>query len=148
MPSADPLLPPMFWQGVEQFNQQQYYACHDTLEALWSEAVEPQRRFYQGLLQIAVALHHLGNHNWQGAVTLLGEGIHRLQPYQPDYAGIDVAALLDQSMALLSTLQKTDPSQVTAMLQQLEWADKSTTAIELGERGQSFPVIVKLREQP
>ncbi|MGK7902131.1 MAG: DUF309 domain-containing protein, partial [Hormoscilla sp.] len=31
-------LPSAFWQGIEQFNQQEFYACHDTLEALWIEA--------------------------------------------------------------------------------------------------------------
>ncbi|NEQ23504.1 MAG: DUF309 domain-containing protein, partial [Microcoleus sp. SIO2G3] len=37
-----PVVPPEeFWQGVEQFNQQEFYACHDTLEALWMEAFEP-----------------------------------------------------------------------------------------------------------
>jgi len=29
--------------GCRQFNQGQFYACHDTLEALWMEASEPQR---------------------------------------------------------------------------------------------------------
>ncbi|MDJ0676909.1 MAG: DUF309 domain-containing protein, partial [Calothrix sp. MO_167.B42] len=28
-------LPQEFWEGVEQFNSRQFYACHDTLEALW-----------------------------------------------------------------------------------------------------------------
>jgi len=27
-------VPQQFLQGVEQFNSQQFYACHDTLEAL------------------------------------------------------------------------------------------------------------------
>ena len=56
-------MPDEFWQGVEQFNAGQYYACHDTLEALWIEAAEPEKTFYQGILQIAVALYHLSNHN-------------------------------------------------------------------------------------
>ncbi|NEP52518.1 MAG: DUF309 domain-containing protein, partial [Moorea sp. SIO3C2] len=90
------MLPEEFWQGVDQFNQQEFYACHDTLEALWIEAVEPQKRFYQGILQISVACYHLGNLNWRGSVVLLGEGIGRLSSYQPDYGGIDVTELLSQ----------------------------------------------------
>jgi hypothetical protein len=69
------MLPPEFWQGVEQFNQRQFYACHDTLEAIWIEAGEPDKKFYQGVLQVAVGLYHLGNDNWRGAVILLGEGV-------------------------------------------------------------------------
>ncbi|MEM9246075.1 MAG: DUF309 domain-containing protein, partial [Cyanobacteria bacterium P01_F01_bin.153] len=25
-------VPPEFWQGIEAFNQQEFYACHDILE--------------------------------------------------------------------------------------------------------------------
>lgn len=40
---------------------------------------EPERRFYQGLLQIAVACHHLSRGNLRGAILLLGEGRSALQ---------------------------------------------------------------------
>ncbi|MBF2051055.1 MAG: DUF309 domain-containing protein [Elainella sp. C42_A2020_010] len=98
-------MPPEFWQGIEEFNQQQFYACHDTLEAIWMEAIEPQKTFYQGILQIAVALYHLGNQNFRGAIILLGEGMNRLRHYQPSFAGIDVVQLLEQSRALQANLQ-------------------------------------------
>lgn len=98
-------LPPEFWWGVEQFNQQLFYECHDTLEALWMEAGEPEKKFYQGVLQIAVACHHLGNHNYRGAVMLLGEGTHRLLAYTPADYGVDVTKLVEQSTMLLEALQ-------------------------------------------
>ena len=109
-------MPIEFWQGIEQFNSQDFYACHDTLEALWMEAGEPEKRFYQGILQIAVALYHLSNQNWRGAVILLGEGINRLSYYQPSYAGIAVEDLLGQSAKLLSALQQAGPEAVTNFL--------------------------------
>lgn len=98
-------LPPEFWQGVEQFNQQAFYECHDTLEALWMEAIEPEKRFYQGILQIAVACYHLENQNHRGAVMLLGEGTRRLLDYTPSDYGIDVGKLVEQSTLLLEALQ-------------------------------------------
>jgi hypothetical protein len=117
---TDVIPPESFWQGVEQFNQQEFYACHDTLEALWMEALEPQKRFYQGILQIAVACYHLSNLNWRGAVVLLGEGIGRLRDYQPIYEGIDVTELLTQSFELLKALQQAGPEQVADFVQQLK----------------------------
>ena len=105
-------VPEEFWQGVEQFNQGQFYACHDTLEALWMEAPEPQKTFYQGILQIAVAIYHLGNSNWRGAVILLGEGINRLGRYPPTYGGIDVDHLLASSATLLTALQHSGPEKI------------------------------------
>jgi uncharacterized protein len=113
------LPPEAFWRGVEQFNQQEFYACHDTLEAVWMEATEPDKRFYQGILQIAVGCYHLGNFNWRGAVMLLGEGIRRLGDYQPIYEGIDVTELLTESVELLKALQQTGPESVEDFVKQL-----------------------------
>jgi uncharacterized protein len=97
--------PPAWLQGINEFNKREYYACHDTLEALWMDSIDPDKKFYQGVLQIAVACYHLHNRNWRGAVTLLGEGIGRLPYYQPVYAGIDVTKLIQDSRNLLTTLQ-------------------------------------------
>jgi uncharacterized protein len=97
---------PTGWlQGIDEFNRREYYACHDTLEALWMDAVDPDKKFYQGVLQIAVGCYHLHNRNLKGAIILLGEGSGRLPYYQPVYAGIDVTALLSDSRRLLQTLQ-------------------------------------------
>ncbi|MBD6619058.1 DUF309 domain-containing protein [Komarekiella sp. 'clone 1'] len=107
-------IPQEFWQAVELFNSGQFYACHDTLEALWIEAGEPEKTFYQGILQIAVALYHLGNRNWRGAVILLGEGSNRLRRYPSSYSGVDVDELLSQSVALWKTLQQIGADKITA----------------------------------
>jgi predicted metal-dependent hydrolase len=101
-------MPPEYWQGVEQFNSGQFYACHDTLEALWIDSSEPEKTFYQGILQIAVALYHLGNRNWRGAAILLGEGSNRLRRYPSSYGGIDVDELRHQSAVLLQEIQVMD----------------------------------------
>ncbi|XGV96989.1 MAG: DUF309 domain-containing protein [Leptolyngbya sp. BL-A-14] len=111
--------PDEFWRGVEQFNQGEFYACHDTLEALWIEATEPDKKFYQGILQIAVALYHLSNQNWRGAVILMGEGMNRLRHYQPSYASIDMEAFLAQTAQVLHVLQQTGPERVNSVIQQL-----------------------------
>ena len=105
----DPDFPAEFWQGLEQFNAGEFYACHDTLEAIWIEAPEADKKFYQGILQIAVALYHLGNQNLRGAVILLGEGSNRLRAYPDDYAQLDVNDLIRQAIALLTDLQTHDP---------------------------------------
>lgn len=118
-------MPPEFWQGIEQFNQQQFYACHDTLEALWIEATEPEKTFYQGILQIAVALYHLGNSNFRGAIILLGEGMNRLRHYQPTFASIDVTQLLTQSRAIQAELQQAQLEQKTPQSHQSEQRDEA-----------------------
>jgi len=145
-----PVLPPQeFWQGVEQFNQQEFYACHDTLEALWMEAIDPQKRFYQGVLQIAVACYHLGNLNWRGAVILLGEGIGRLRDYQPVYEGIDVTELLTQSIQLLKALQEAGPEQVADFVKQLAAAETNCAGESSGNAVGRLPKILRVaRPEP
>jgi predicted metal-dependent hydrolase len=126
--------PPTFQQGIDEFNRQEFYACHDTLEALWMDSTEPHKTFYQGILQIAVGCYHLGNFNWHGAVTLLGEGTRRIRDYQPSYENIDVERLFDDSLALLYTLQQTEPDRVAELVAQIE-------SNEIEESGYCLPQI-------
>lgn len=113
-------MPPEFWQGIEEFNSGEYYACHDTLEALWMEAFEPEKSFYQGILQIAVSLYHLSNHNLRGATILMGEGSNRLRRCPSDFGEVDVSDLLAQAAALLTTFQQTPPDRVAELAAQLQ----------------------------
>ena len=123
--------PSEFWRGVEQFNQAEFYACHDTLEAIWMEARTQEKSFYQGILQIAVALYHLSNKNWRGAAILLGEGISRLEPYSPNYGGIDVLDLLERAAEWLAALQQVGPERVDALADAITAADQSVSLPEL-----------------
>lgn len=111
---------PEFTRGIEEFNQQKFYACHDTLEAVWVDAPETDKRFYQGVLQVAVGCYHLSNDNLRGAITLLGEAVRRLVDYQPDYEGIDVEGLLAQAVDLLQALQQLAPEQSKVFFEQLQ----------------------------
>jgi uncharacterized protein len=117
------IMPEEFWQGVEEFNTGQFYACHDILEALWIDSIEPDKTFYQGILQIAVGLYHLGNHNRKGAMILLGEGSNRLRRYLPGYGSINVEELFTQSVDLLKTLQQEslEPMANSELLENQVW---------------------------
>ena len=111
---------PEFERGIAEFNRQEFYACHDTLEAVWVEAEEADKRFYQGILQVAVGCYHLSNDNLRGAIILLGEAVRRLRDYQPEYEGIDVEQLLQQAIALLQALQQLNPDRTSYFFQQLQ----------------------------
>lgn len=80
-----------FDSGVRQFNQGRFFDCHDTLEDVWSGVRGPGRDFLQGLIQVAVAFHHLGRGNRAGAASLLGKALKRLEPYPDGYFGFDLA---------------------------------------------------------
>ena len=82
-----------FAKGVAQFNDRLYFECHDTLEDLWSGVRGPSRDFFQGLIQVAVAFHHLTRGNLAGAESLLLRALGRLAKYPERYYGFDLAAL-------------------------------------------------------
>ncbi|ADB95051.1 DUF309 domain-containing protein [Candidatus Atelocyanobacterium thalassae] len=102
-----------FLEGIKQFNQQEFYACHDTLESIWIKTIDLDKHFYQGILQISVGCYHLINNNWHGAVTLLGEGIRKLRKYQPNYKNVNVSQFLEESENLLTYLHGVSPDSIT-----------------------------------
>ena len=75
-------------KGVLLFNHQLFFEVHEVLEAQWIQEVDPERRFLQGLIQIAVAFYHLGNHNLGGAISLLDDGLDKIRPHAPAYLGL------------------------------------------------------------
>ena len=44
---------PRFIKGIDEFNRQLFFECHETLEELWLEERGEDRKFYQGIIQIA-----------------------------------------------------------------------------------------------
>jgi predicted metal-dependent hydrolase len=65
-------------------------------EALWADYQGPSRKFYQGLIQAAVALHHFGNGNIRGARKLYHSTRGYLERYRPWHMGLDLEQFLPQ----------------------------------------------------
>lgn len=86
------------------FDQGHYHESHDVLEDLWRDTPGPERRFFQGLLQCAVALHHWGNGNLHGARILYHEGTLKLQPFRPNFFGVDIEAFIARVDGMLPSL--------------------------------------------
>ena len=85
---------PLYLRGIEMFNACDYYESHEVWEELWTEYRGPSRRFYQALIQAAVALYHFGNGNIRGARKLHGSVHGYLEPYAPRHLGLDVNGFL------------------------------------------------------
>ena len=100
------MVDPRFGDAVRLFNAGEWYACHDGFEELWHETQGPCRRGLQGILQIAVAHLHLERGNLRGATVLLGEGLGRLQAFEPDLFGLDLQQLRRVAALRLHALQQ------------------------------------------
>ena len=86
-------------EAVGLFNAGRYFEAHEVLERLWLAADSLDREFYQGVLQVAVGLHHEERANRKGADSMLAKGTSRLAPLAPSHLGVDVARLLDDVRA-------------------------------------------------
>jgi len=94
--------------AVRQFNDGDYFLCHETLEDLWIGEERPIRNVYQGILQIGIGLLHLQRGNKPGARTLLEQGMQRLQPFLPTCFKLDLASLCEEAAKILNRLN--DPT--------------------------------------
>jgi hypothetical protein len=94
----------LFREGVALFNGVRYWHAHEAWEALWRAALDEERDFYQGLIQIAAGLLHLQRRNLRGARTKLSEGMERLRPYLPAHRGIFVNELMGEASRIREDL--------------------------------------------
>src|SRR5262245_57105073 len=75
---GDAPLPVALDQARILFDARLYFEVHERLEPYWIRAEGVERQALQGLIQVAVALHHLGNGNTAGARSLLRDGASKL----------------------------------------------------------------------
>jgi hypothetical protein len=83
--------------------QRLFFEVHELLEPAWFRAAEPVRTALQGLIQIAVAFHHLEHRNQAGARSLLVEGVGKVADVGAALP-LDAASWLGELRALLATL--------------------------------------------
>jgi len=92
--SDDPAYESLYLKGIHHFNDCEFFEAHDVWEELWSDHQGPSRKFYQGLIQVAVCLHHFGNGNTRGAKKLFYSSRDYLANYGPFHLGLNVEKLI------------------------------------------------------
>lgn len=93
-------------KAIDEFNSGEWFECHETLEELWVGEQGELRDFYQGLLQIAVALYHWRNGNFKGAVLLLQRGGDCLRRVSPRCREVEVGRLLADAAVMQQALEE------------------------------------------
>jgi predicted metal-dependent hydrolase len=94
-----------YQQAVSLFNAHDWYAAHDAFEELWHEAAGEDRLILQGVIQIAVAEHHLSNGNQRGSLLLMAEGLNHIQSSAPHDLGLNLQSLMAVVGRRLASLQ-------------------------------------------
>ena len=99
-------------QAFGEFNRGDWFQCHETLEDLWTGSDGEMRDFHQGILQIAVALHHWRNGNYKGSVLLLESGTDKLRRVRPICQRIEVSELVTAADRFREMLMSLGPERM------------------------------------
>ncbi|MBX9878763.1 MAG: DUF309 domain-containing protein [Candidatus Obscuribacterales bacterium] len=96
-----PNIPPLLIKGIEEFNSQSYFDCHETLETLWGTQNGAEKLLSQAIIQFAVAYYHWRRLNFQGAESLFKRGLSKIEQAKIDQTAssaypIDIQDLVDQ----------------------------------------------------
>jgi uncharacterized protein len=96
-------------RGVLVFNAGLFFEYHELLEDHWRTDTGDRKRFLQGMIQVAVGLHHWEHGNYRGATLLLREGAERLAVGRPYLLGLDVEAFYHEVQGVRAALEALEP---------------------------------------
>src|SRR6266852_9205226 len=89
-------------QGIDLFNEGRFFECHEAWEEIWKRSDGEVKRFYQGLIQAAVAILHAQRGNLEGARSLHQKACEKLDPTADEHMGI---ALGEMRVALAEFIE-------------------------------------------
>ncbi len=99
---SDPYL-----QGISLFNHGKFFDAHEALEDVWRAAPPENKKFLQGLVQVAVAFHHYSTGNRVGMRSVLERAVRNLGEPAGSFEQFELTPLL-QSLAQWRTAMDND----------------------------------------
>jgi predicted metal-dependent hydrolase len=82
-----------FSRGIRQFNAREFWHAHESWEAIWLVAREPDKTFLQGIIQIAAAFYHHQKRNHEGMRSLMRRGLVKVEEFPAAYRGLRLEQL-------------------------------------------------------
>ena len=85
----------LFQTGLKHYHSRDFFEAHEVWEELWSEYYLEDRKFIQGLIQLAVSFVHLGNGNKNAAKSLLKKCREKFESFSGIQRCINMKVLLE-----------------------------------------------------
>jgi hypothetical protein len=102
----------LYYQGIELFNEHEFFEAHETWEDVWHMAYGLKHDFYQGMIQCAVALEHYRRSNPRGVISLFASYRPKFRQLPPIFMGLDISHFLaDMHDVLRPVLDANPPKQ-------------------------------------
>ncbi len=109
---CDEPLPPLAVQGVEKFNNREFYPQHDLFEEQWVETDGPVRDLYRAVLQVGVAYYQIERGNHRGALKMLLRATQWLEVLPDVCQTINVGQLRQDAYAVRAELERMNPDDI------------------------------------
>ena len=93
------------------WNNGDYFMAHEVLEGLWTRHRDDG---LQGLIQLAVALHHIERGNLRGAAIMIERARRRLANPRNAHYGIDLKMMDDYAARVDQALENDDAGEPRA----------------------------------
>lgn len=106
-------------EGIELFNQGDFYEAHEPLEKAWMVTDSPERDLYQGILQIGLAYYQISQGNYRGALKMFRRGQRNLSPLGNVMLGIDIAQLQEDARNVEAVLRQLGPGHISQVGREL-----------------------------
>ena len=85
-------------EGVANFNAGEFWHAHESWERRWLASEGGEKRFLQGLIQLAAAYHHVQRGTLRGATRLFEAALSKLEEFPNPYLRIDRSEVITASI--------------------------------------------------
>lgn len=82
------------YRGIDLFNRGAFFEAHEVLEDVWRAAAAEEKKFLQGLVQLAVAFHHHSTGNSVGMRSVMARGMKNLEGQVDGFYGVKLNPLM------------------------------------------------------
>jgi predicted metal-dependent hydrolase len=111
---------PRYLAGIVLFNRGDFFEAHEVWESLWMETFGTEKKFFQALIQAAVALCHFCNGNVRGALKLYHSSRNYMSRYGTPFMGLDQTVFWGQmEKCFAELLAQTEPTRATSIQEEL-----------------------------
>ncbi len=99
----------LYYDGIQLFNEHEFFDAHETWEDAWHMAYGLKHSFYQGMIQCAVALEHYRRGNPRGVLSLYRSYQPKFKDLPQVFMGLDIPKFLADMTEVLRPVVDAEP---------------------------------------
>ena len=92
-------------RGIALFNAGDFFHAHEVWEDWWRATTRPEKQTIQGMIQIAVAMHHATTGNSAGAISVMERGLQNLEVAGDAWRGVNLQLLRAEARLFIKQLK-------------------------------------------